>query len=146
MKESGSVKDEYFKIGIGLSFGDFHGYGLYAIKDIPPITDSQCRQLKYDIGGITIDARKMVAKNVTHDDLQDWASEVRTYGTFPKRTASFSGHSFKGGSKKAIHPKTTPSFWGRDPMGHSHLFALPYLPQKNDLLSGRIPANLSLHK
>jgi hypothetical protein len=89
MKESGSVEDEYFKIGIGLSFGDFHGYGLYAIKDIQPIADSQCRQLKYDIGGITIDAQKMVAKNVTHDDLQAWAREVRTYGTFPKKTASF---------------------------------------------------------
>jgi hypothetical protein len=89
LKESGPVEDDYFKIGIGLSFGSFNGYGLYAIKNIPPIADSQCRDLKYGIGGITIDARKMEAENVTLDDLEDWAREVRTYGTFPKRTASF---------------------------------------------------------
>ena len=89
LKESGPVEDDYFKIGIGLSFGYFNGYGLYAIKDIPPLADSQCRDLQYVIGGITIDARKMVTEKVTHDDLQNWAREVRTYGTFPKRTASF---------------------------------------------------------
>ena len=89
LEESGPVEDDYFKIGIGLSFGYFNGYGLYAIKDIPPLADSQCRDLQYVIGGITIDARKMVTEKVTHDDLQNWAREVRTYGTFPKKTASF---------------------------------------------------------